>query len=192
MLFGFSTRQSTREFGWIPRVVVSAVRWVGPIYPWQVRWLLVLLAGSVLLTGCTSTPARTPPPVTTTTPYARTPGDCAKLTVTTLAVQPGITYMIGTHAEWDPKGQLVRIRVAITNSDATYHTTRTSDYRLLDAAGAEYATSVDAMRIKRQPDEVEIGAADRLEVELWYDIPLAATAHSLRDTVCGTVIQLTT
>ncbi|MGF6880637.1 hypothetical protein ABIA39_000518 [Nocardia sp. GAS34] len=190
MLFGFETWQSLCGFGCINRG--SAVWSAGWIYSWQVRWFLVLLAGSVLLTGCTSAPVRTPPPVTTTTPYARTPGDCAKLTVTPLVVQPGIGYVIGTHAEWDPKGQFVRIRVAITNSDATYHTTRTSDYRLLDAAGAEYPTSVDAMRIKRQPDAVEIGAGDRLEVELWYDIPTTTTARSLRDTVCGTVIQLTT
>lgn len=135
-------------------------------------------------------PVQTPPPVATTTPYARTPGDCAKLTVTPVAVQPGITYIIGTHAEWDPKGQLVRVRVAIVNSDATFHTTRTTDYRLLDAAGAEYPTSVDGMRIKRQPGEVEIGAGDRLEVELWYDIPTAAAPRSLRDAVCGTVVQL--
>lgn len=107
-----------------------------------------------------------------------------------MAVQPGITYMIGTHAEWDPKGQFVRVRVAIVNSDATFHTTRTTDYRLVDAAGAEYSTNVDGMRIKRQPGEAEIGAGDRLEVELWYDIPTAAVPHSLRDAVCGTVVQL--
>ncbi|MGW4770916.1 hypothetical protein ACWEO2_23100 [Nocardia sp. NPDC004278] len=152
------------------------------------RWFLPLL---LLLAACASgpTPASTPPPVTPTE-YVRTPTDCAKLTVEALIVDPGRGYLFGTHAEWLPKGQFVRIRVAITNTDNTFHTTETTDYQLSDAADAAHPVSNDAMAIKRQPTEVTIGAGNRLELDLWYDIPLDTAPKLLRDTVCNLTTSL--
>ncbi|PXX61631.1 hypothetical protein DFR70_108189 [Nocardia tenerifensis] len=153
------------------------------------RRLLPLLLLS--LTACGAEPGTTtPPPTTTVATYVRTPQDCAKLTVTPLSVESGIGYIIGTHAEWLPNGQYVRIRVAITNTDSTFHTTRPTDYQLDDAADRPHQTSVDAMEIKRQPNEPTIGAGNRLEMDLWYDIPTDTAPKVLRDTTCATTIPL--
>ncbi|MFI6173424.1 hypothetical protein ACIBCN_42065 [Nocardia sp. NPDC051052] len=153
------------------------------------RRLLPLLLLS--LAACGAEPAATPPPTTTTAaPYVRTPLDCGKLTVAPLTVEPGIGYIIGTHAEWLPKGQYIRIRVAITNTDSTFHTTRPTDYQLDDAADRPHQTSVDAMEIKRQPNELNIGAGNRLEMDLWYDIPVDTQPKLLRDNTCTTNIPL--
>ncbi|WP_405166787.1 DUF4352 domain-containing protein [Nocardia sp. NBC_01499] len=144
------------------------------------------------LAACGAEPATTPtpPPVTTTAEYVRTPLDCSKLTVTALTVEPGIGYIFGTHAEWLPKGQYIRIRVAITNTDNEFHTTRPTDYQLDDAADHPHTTSVDAMEIKRQPNELNIGAGNRVEMDLWYDIPVDTSPKLLRDTTCTTTIPL--
>jgi hypothetical protein len=54
--------------------------------------------------------------------------------------------------------------VAITNTDNTFHASR--------------------------PDEIHVGAGNRLELDLWYHIPLATDPHHLRDTVCSTTIPM--
>ncbi|WP_194837790.1 DUF4352 domain-containing protein [Nocardia sp. XZ_19_369] len=153
------------------------------------RRLLPLLL--LPLTACAAEPAPAPPPPpTTTTEHVRTPQDCTKLTVTTMTVEPGIAYIFGTHAEWLPKGQFIRVRVAITNTDNTFRTTRPSDYHLGDAADRPYPPSVDAMAIKRQPTELTLGAGNRVEVDLWYDIPVDTSPKLLRDSTCVTTIPL--
>ncbi|WP_433633568.1 hypothetical protein [Nocardia sp. CA-120079] len=152
------------------------------------RQLLSLLF--LPLAACAD-PTATPSATTvTTTDYVRTPADCIKLEITALVVEPGHGYISGTHAEWLPKGQFVRVRVAIVNADNTFHTTHTTDYQLDDAAGTTHPVSNDAMAIKRQPTEVTIGAGNRLELDLWYDIPLDTTAKLLRDSACATTTTL--
>ncbi|QIS02110.1 hypothetical protein F5X71_07065 [Nocardia brasiliensis] len=151
------------------------------------RLFLFLL---LLSTACgTGEPTAAPPPPAPTE-YVRTPQDCAKLTVTAATVETGIGYILGTHAEWQPKGQFIRIRVAIVNNDNTFHTTRPADYHLEDTAAAAHPPSVDAMAIKRQSPELTLGAGNRLEMDLWYDIPPNAGPRQLRDTVCATIIPL--
>ncbi|WP_280466234.1 hypothetical protein [Nocardia brasiliensis] len=153
------------------------------------RLLLLLL---LLPTACgTEAPtAAPPPPPPAPTAYVRTPQDCVKLTVTASTVEPGIGYILGTHAEWLPKGQFIRVRVAIVNTDNTFHTTRPADYQLDDTVDAAHPPSVDAMAIKRQPTELTLGAGNRLEMDLWYDIPANSGPRQLRDTVCATTIPL--
>ncbi|MEV5832558.1 hypothetical protein [Nocardia sp. NPDC052112] len=142
------------------------------------------------LAACADTTPTPSAPAVTTTEYVRTPADCAKSELAALVVEPGHGYIFGTHAEWLPKGQFVRIRIAITNADNTFHTTRTTDYELDDAAGTAHPVSNDAMAIKRQPTEVTLGAGNRLELDLWYDIPLDTTPKLLRDSVCATTTML--
>ncbi|CAM4116610.1 DUF4352 domain-containing protein [Nocardia ninae] len=152
------------------------------------RRLLPLLL--LPLAACGAEPAPAPPPPPTTTEHVRTPQDCTKLTVTAMTVEPGIAYIFGTHAEWLPKGQFIRVRVAITNTDNTFRTTRPSDYHLDDAADRPHPPSVDAMAIKRQPTELTLGAGNRAEVDLWYDIPADTSPKLLRDNTCVTTIAL--
>jgi Domain of unknown function (DUF4352) len=96
-----------------------------------------------------------------------------------LEVQAPIGSIIGTHAEFNPQGQYVRVRVAVTNNDSVFHELDTDMQRLVDGAGREYEPSVDAMRIKRQPERVDIGSRNRLELDVWFDIPRGATPHVL-------------
>ncbi len=151
------------------------------------RLLSVLFLPLVACADPTPTPSA---PAMTATEYIRTPADCAKLELTALMVEPGHGSIFGTHAEWLPKGQFVRIRVVIANADNIFHTTRTTDYELDDAADTAHPVSNDAMAIKRQPTEVTIGAGNRLELDLWYDIPLDTRPKLLRDNACKTTTTL--
>ncbi|MFD6463899.1 hypothetical protein, partial [Streptomyces roseolus] len=151
------------------------------------RWVFVLLVLPLVACGSgESEPAPVPPPTTTT--LARTPEDCSELAVTALEVQTGIAGVVGTHAELMPKGQYVRVRVALVNTGRRVHDTQSQDYELLDTAAAVYPMNIDAMRVKRQLWDLQIGAGNRLEMDLWYDLPLGAIPQNLRDTVCASAI----
>ncbi|MEU8901524.1 hypothetical protein [Nocardia sp. NPDC048505] len=133
-------------------------------------------------------PQAVPPPVTTT--FARTAEDCTELAVRALEVEPGVAEVFGTHAELLPKGQFVRVRIALSNTGNRVHDTRSEDYELVDAAGGAHHMSIDAMRVERQLWELQLGAGNRLELDLWYDIPLGAIPREIRDTVCASTIPL--
>ncbi|MFC9897451.1 hypothetical protein ACFVMC_27490 [Nocardia sp. NPDC127579] len=153
------------------------------------RRLILLLALPLVACG-----AENPEPTSAPAPsaFARTREDCTELAVTALELQPGVATVFGTHAELLPKGQFVRIRIALTNTGHQVHDTRAEDYRLIDTAAGAHRSSIDAMRVKRQLTALQLGAGNRLELDLWYDIPSAATPAELRDTVCATVIPLPT
>ncbi|MEV6275330.1 hypothetical protein [Nocardia sp. NPDC051832] len=150
--------------------------------------MIVLLALPLVACGSPGDPA--PAPAPTTTAFARTPEDCTELTVTALEVQPGVANLFGTHAELLPKGQFVRVRIAIGNTGSRVHDTRSEDYQLVDTAAAGHRLGIDPMRVERQLFELQIGAGNRLEMDLWYDIPVGAVPHELRDTVCASTIPL--
>lgn len=88
-----------------------------------------------------------------------------------LAVTAPVRAIVGTHAEFEPRGEYVRVRLAVDNLDSTFHDVLSHGQRLLDRAGRTFEPSVDAMRIKRQPDDVNLGSGDRLEFDLWFDVP---------------------
>lgn len=96
-----------------------------------------------------------------------------------LAVQAPIPVIVGTHAEFTPRGEFVRVRVVVRNSDVVFHELHTDAQRLVDAAGRRYEPSADAMRIKRQPDTADLGSQNRLELDLWFDIPKHAVPRVL-------------
>ncbi|GAB2677317.1 DUF4352 domain-containing protein [Nocardia goodfellowii] len=152
-----------------------------------VRRLFLLLVLPLVACGAEESE---PVPVPTSTPFARTQEDCSELAVHALEVQPGVANLFGTHAELLPKGQFVRVRVAITNTGDRVHDTRPEDYHLVDTGSGGHRIGVDAMRVERQLFELQIGAGNRLEMDLWYDLPVGAVPHELRDTVCASTIPL--
>ena len=88
-----------------------------------------------------------------------------------IAVESGLTYIVGTHAEFTPKyGQFLRIRVSVSNDDPDFHTVHTMVSALIDAAGVSHLPNRDAMLIKRQPADLELGGNDEAQFELWYDL----------------------
>jgi len=107
-----------------------------------------------------------------------------------MGLTAGMTTVIGSHADWPAKGQFVRLRVAVTN---TARTTALFDARhqvLVASDGSTSHPSEDAMLIKRQPANVDLGSSVRLEFDLWFDIPKEAHPTALRAFGGGTLTDL--
>jgi hypothetical protein len=90
------------------------------------------------------------------------------LQLTPLAAECGLTYLIGTHAEVDYKGQLCRIRVAVRNADNTFHGFDTTMQRLVDTKGKAVKPDPQAMDIKRQDQQPTLGAGATVVVSLYF------------------------
>src|SRR3954454_901848 len=75
-----------------------------------------------------------------------------------LAGRCGIVAVTGTHAEYVPKRSLCHLRVRIVSDDATAHSVLLDDQKLVLSDGTRLALSIDAMHIKRQPAQVDLGA----------------------------------
>jgi hypothetical protein len=102
------------------------------------------------------------------------------LAFTVIGLRGAMNELAGSHAEVSPKGQYVRIRLITENRGRTTQTFISSKQLLLTTDGATYRPDRDAMLIKRQPDSIDVGAAVRIELDLWYDIPRSAKAAGLR------------
>lgn len=161
------------------------------------RWVAGLLAAGPLLAGCTPSPSTPTPSSPTSTPPPATyplaprpvrkgevPLDPAPVTegdtvFTLIGLTTGMPTVIGSHAEWPAKGRFARVRLVITNTgrnsvpfDANRQSLRTAD-------GVEHPPDPQAMLIKRQPGKFDLGPTDRLEFDLYYDIPPEAVPESL-------------
>jgi hypothetical protein len=99
---------------------------------------------------------------------------------TLIGLTTGIPTIVGSHAEWQAKGQYVRIRLVVTNTARTSVLFDTRRQLLVDAKGAIVAPDDQAMLIKRQPDKFDLGANVRVEFDLYYDIPKDAKSAALR------------
>jgi hypothetical protein len=92
----------------------------------------------------------------------------------------GITFLTGTHAEFEPKNPLCRVHERIESRDASYHSFSTLKQRLILRGGATVAPSIDAMNIKRQPDIVNVGGHDVIEMDVYFEPPPASVLEALR------------
>jgi hypothetical protein len=143
----------------------------------------------MLLAGCTTAPP--PPAPVATYPLAARPvrnGERPLLPASTtegdtvfelIGLTTGMPSVVGIPAEWPAKGRFARVRLVISNAgrnsipfDANRQLLRTAD-------GAEHAPDPQAMLIKRQPGRFELGPTDRLEFDLYYDIPPEASPAAL-------------
>ncbi|MFI0445266.1 DUF4352 domain-containing protein [Actinomadura sp. 6N118] len=98
-------------------------------------------------------------------------------TVIGLTVMPEIT---GSHANVRAKGQFVRVRLVMVNNGRTTTLVDVNKQQLLSSDGAAHKPDYDAMIVKRQPFKFDLGAAMRVEFDLWYDIAAGAKATALR------------
>ncbi|MEN3358736.1 MAG: hypothetical protein V7637_2718 [Mycobacteriales bacterium] len=158
---------------------------------------LLVAALSMSVAGCSgppAAPAATPSPTyllpSRTARYGETPVPSASavsgsLIITVMGVRPHLDALVGTHAEFRARGQFVRVRIAAENISATFYDLITSQQLLLTDDGAARPPDLPAMQVTRQPDDVSLGAQDRVEVDLWYDIPRGLKPHGLRVTVKG-------
>jgi hypothetical protein len=149
-----------------------------------VRRLVVL---ALLAAGCSgSSSPRVPADVVVRIPLQS--GDVAQTTASVrsghelmrpLSGRCGIVAVTGTHAEYVPKRPLCHLRVRIVSDDATAHSVLLDDQRLVLSDGTRLPLSIDAMHIKRQPAEVELGAHNAAEVELWWEPPTGAKVRGV-------------
>jgi hypothetical protein len=114
------------------------------------------------------------------TPLATASASGAQVTVSVVGLRTHLVSLIGTHAEWLPKGEYERLRVALDNGTATFRAFSTDRMLLVDANGKTYKPDYDAMNIARQPRIATVPAQGRLEMDLWYDLPEKSIVRALR------------
>jgi hypothetical protein len=162
-----------------------------------VRAPAILVAAAALVTvlpGCqhgsappsaasTTRPTYALPPRTVRpfeTPLAGATAGTGPVSVAVIGLRPHAPYLVGTHAEFDPKGEFCRLRVAVQNDAPTFQTITLADMLLVTADGTAHRPDLQAMLIKRQPDEITLGAQGRVEFDLWYDVPVGSKLRALR------------
>jgi hypothetical protein len=156
-----------------------------------VRGFLILLGLTVTLTGCVgghgpgskATPTyRLPgrPVRDAESPLPYRPASDGKITFAAIGLRTHMSFVVGSHADWPAKGQFVRVRILVENGYPTFHTIDLTKQLLVTGDGATHQADENAMRIERQPDSFELGAHDRLEFDLLYDIPKQTAPKSLR------------
>lgn len=147
------------------------------------------VAALLILTGCSGgkpAPAPTYPlPARQVrdgeTPVRAAPRTDGRVTFAVIGLRTKITYVVGSHGDQKARlGQFVRVRLTVTNGYPTFHTLDLRRERLLTADGGAYGIDGNATRIKRQPDSLDVGSGDRVELDLWFDVPAAAKARALR------------
>jgi len=163
---------------------------------------ILLLTTLVVLAACT---AADPPPAPATSPtYVLAPRPARPLetpltgasatgdqvSVTVIAVRAHLASLIGTHAEWLPRGEYERLRVVLDNGTATYREFSTERLLLVTADGTAHRPDYDAMNIARQPKVATVPAQGRLEMDLWYDVPVGSRLIALRVADLGTDVPL--
>jgi len=150
------------------------------------RGALAAVAAVALVSGCSAAPRAHPHVVIQETlgpgevvlPSAeRISGHFA---VQLLIGRCGITYLTGTHAEFEPNNPLCRIHERVQSRDASYHSFSTSRQRLVLGDGTTVAPSIDAMQIKRQPDAVTVGGRDVVELDVYFEPPPGAVIEAVR------------
>jgi len=145
------------------------------------------LAAALAAAACSGTTKTAPPRVTvqeTLGPHEvalpSAPRTVGHFEVRLLLGRCGITYLTGTHAEFEPQNPLCRVHERIASRDASYHSFSTARQRLILADGTEVAPSIDAMQIKRQPDIVTVGGRDVIELDVYFEPPSGSAPKTLR------------
>lgn len=143
-----------------------------------------------MLAGCSARPS----PKGGSSPTYRLPGRAVRVAETPLPYRPVVDglvtfaaigirdrmeFITGTHADMPARGAFVRIRVIVENGYPHTQTFDTSKQLIVTADGRTQPPDIAAMEVERQPDKIDIGARDRLELDLYYDIPKNTTARAI-------------
>jgi hypothetical protein len=124
------------------------------------------------------------------TPLATASATAPQVSVDVVGLRVHLLSIIGTHAEWLPRGEYERVRVALDNGMATFRSFAVERMLLVDAKGTTYKPDYDAMNIARQPKIAVVPAQGRLEMDLWYDLPVKSVVRALRVQDLGKDIAL--
>jgi hypothetical protein len=151
--------------------------------------MFAVVAG-LLLAGCAA-PAAPPAPVTPTyhlsprpvrpseKPLAMAPQTQGETEFTLIGLTQ-LDVIAGSHAEWQPKGRYVRVRLVVVNTGRSGTAFDTGRQQLVTADGVAHDVDPQAMLIKRQPGQFDLGANVRVEFDLYYDVPRDTRPTALR------------
>jgi hypothetical protein len=148
----------------------------------------------VLLAGCshgspagpaTPTPSPTyplpPRPVRLSeTPVAGASAVSGQVRVAVIGVQAHIPLLAGTHADFAPRGEFDRLRVAVQNDSRSFVFLTLANVVLVTADGAAHKPDWQTMVIKRQPESIDLGAQDGVQFDVYYDVPKGSKLKLLR------------
>jgi hypothetical protein len=141
--------------------------------------LLPAVVALTLLTGCEAAPS-TPAPATYELPPRQVRPDETALKVppakngdtefTLLGLAAGLPSITGSHTEFAAKGQFVRLRLVVVNTGTSSVLFDTKRQLLVDDRGTTHPPDEQAMLIKRQPGQFDLGHGVRVEFDLYWDI----------------------
>ncbi|MBM7813738.1 DUF4352 domain-containing protein [Saccharothrix algeriensis] len=151
-------------------------------------------AVAVAVAGCAGTPATSTPATSAAAVYpvpsvtarpdegilhlpTASEGDTA---FTLLGLTTGMDALVGSHAEFEARGQFVRVRMSVVNNGRSSVSFDARKHVLVDDKKVEHAVDAQAMTIKRQPEVLDLGANVRLEYDVYYDLPEDAKPLALR------------
>ncbi|QKV74575.1 DUF4352 domain-containing protein [Amycolatopsis sp. Hca4] len=152
--------------------------------------LLPAVVALALLTGCQAAQPSAPAPTTYELPPRPVRPDETALKVPPakngdtefdlIGLASGLPSITGSHAEMLPKGQYVRLRLVITNTGTSSVLFDTKRQLLVDDQGGTHPSDEQAMLIKRQPAQFDLGHGVRVEFDLYWDIPKDRKPAALR------------
>ncbi|MEV0968549.1 DUF4352 domain-containing protein [Microtetraspora glauca] len=160
--------------------------------PWfgRVGCLMVTAVVIALLSGCSDTPAKPaaaptyPLPAQTARPdetvITAPPVIDGQMRFRVIGYRDGMPSTFGSHAEWNAKGQFVRVRVLIESTDRTNQKFDAKQQLLVASDGRTFHVDNFSQAMKRQPDELPVGSFVRMEFDLWFDVPKDARIVKVR------------
>ena len=150
----------------------------------------VLGLGLALTAGCQAAEPSTPATTTYELPPRPVRPDETALKVppakngdtefTLIGLAAGLPSITGSHTEFAAKGQYVRLRLVVTNTGTSSVLFDTQRQLLVDDKGATHPPEEQAMLIKRQPGQFDLGHSVRVEFDLYWDIPKGTKPVTLR------------
>jgi hypothetical protein len=144
-----------------------------------------LLVGALVLVGCAAPAPGAPTyplPARPVRPHEQPLDLPPTLAGRTEFTPIGLTWLdriVGSHAEWEPKGRFLRIRLVVVNTDHSGVGFDTARQQLLTADGVVHDVDPQAMLIERQPGQFDLGSNVRIEFDLLYDLPREAQPRTL-------------
>ncbi|TDD70309.1 DUF4352 domain-containing protein [Actinomadura rubrisoli] len=107
-------------------------------------------------------------------------GRSADMQFTVIGFHEEMTEVMGTHGVMGARGAFTRVRLLAVNTGRDIQVFDTWKQRLVTADGRTHTPDVNATMIKRQPERLSVGAAMRVEFDLWFDVPRGARTRAVR------------
>ncbi|MFF3664840.1 DUF4352 domain-containing protein [Microtetraspora malaysiensis] len=162
--------------------------------PWFARaglLAVVAVTTTALTTGCSDPPAKpaaTPHTYSLPAETARPGESVLRPSLVTdgatrfwlIGFQDGMSSLIGSHAEWNAKGQFASARIVVQNVDRTNQKFEAKRQLLVASDGRVFHVDSFTQAMKRQPDEMMMGSFVRTEFDLWFDVPKDARITKVR------------